>query len=537
MRTSPRPARGSIATTALDARIVALCALAALLAGCPLGLDFDALDPPVATDATDTTDGDTTTDGAVPDADATDDVGAPDTSDDADAGDDTGPDTPLTDASDDAEDTTHDAPDAADTDDAQEADADADGDADLDADAGADSGGDPDAAIPDTCGDGLLDPGESCDDGDANADAPDACRTTCLAPRCGDGIVDDGEDCDDGNLASGDGCDPACAWAASAFCAPCRVDDECAPGLTCVTGDAGGRCLAPCEIGVRDCPADGEGQSCTRVGDDTQRYCVPDDGCDVWCADEDGDGFSIGFGDCGVLDCDDTRDDVNPRRVEEDCGNERDNDCDGFVGCDDLDCSDGFTCPAFVRERCDNGRDDGDDDDLVDCADPDCAYSAHCIAGTCAAPRALDTSEVQIATTCHLPDHLAPVADDSCTDLSVTGRESVYLFETELRGELTVDVRDDDIGAAIHPRIHVREARCDAPRSQVACGDGVPCEASDVETGACIDGIQPRQSIVRVPVEPGAGYYVIIETLEGTLGRTNFECGPIRIEATFTPSE
>lgn len=75
-------------------------------------------------------------------------------------------------------------------------------------DAGSDGGDD--GAIPANCGNGMLDPGEQCDQGASNADAPDACRMSCLFPRCGDGIVDTGEGCDDGNAAIFDGCTPRC---------------------------------------------------------------------------------------------------------------------------------------------------------------------------------------------------------------------------------------------------------------------------------------------------------------------------------------
>ena len=44
---------------------------------------------------------------------------------------------------------------------------------------------------------------------EANAD-PSPCRTDCTLPRCGDGIVDPGETCDDGNFTSGDGCSSDC---------------------------------------------------------------------------------------------------------------------------------------------------------------------------------------------------------------------------------------------------------------------------------------------------------------------------------------
>ena len=39
---------------------------------------------------------------------------------------------------------------------------------------------------------------------------PDACRRDCTAARCGDGVVDTGETCDDGNTADGDGCAADC---------------------------------------------------------------------------------------------------------------------------------------------------------------------------------------------------------------------------------------------------------------------------------------------------------------------------------------
>ncbi|MEM6731090.1 MAG: DUF4215 domain-containing protein, partial [Myxococcota bacterium] len=58
------------------------------------------------------------------------------------------------------------------------------------------------------CGDGAAQAGvEACDDGGMNSDsAPDQCRTDCTNARCGDGVVDTGEQCDDGNPFDGDGC-------------------------------------------------------------------------------------------------------------------------------------------------------------------------------------------------------------------------------------------------------------------------------------------------------------------------------------------
>lgn len=71
------------------------------------------------------------------------------------------------------------------------------------------------------CGDGLLNPGEVCDDGAANNDGGYAtstatrhCIATCngFGPYCGDDILQTffGEECDDGNNTAGDLCDALC---------------------------------------------------------------------------------------------------------------------------------------------------------------------------------------------------------------------------------------------------------------------------------------------------------------------------------------
>lgn len=59
-----------------------------------------------------------------------------------------------------------------------------------------------------SCGNGVVDSGEECDDGN-NVDA-DGCNTSCTTPTCGNGIVDLGEDCDDGNNSEFDACPSDC---------------------------------------------------------------------------------------------------------------------------------------------------------------------------------------------------------------------------------------------------------------------------------------------------------------------------------------
>ncbi|MEZ4365466.1 MAG: kelch repeat-containing protein [Kofleriaceae bacterium] len=82
-----------------------------------------------------------------------------------------------------------------------------------------------------TCGNGVRDDaaGELCDDGAANSVAPDAaCRPTCQPSGCGDGVIDPlaGERCDDGggnSLAPSAACRPTCQ---PARCGDGVVDDD-----------------------------------------------------------------------------------------------------------------------------------------------------------------------------------------------------------------------------------------------------------------------------------------------------------------------
>lgn len=102
------------------------------------------------------------------------------------------------------------------------------------------------------CGDGMLDAGEECDDGN-NTDG-DGCSANCTieppAPFCGDGTLDDGEECDDGNAADGDGCSANCTIEPppSSFCGDGTLDDgeECDDGNT-ANGDG---CSSDCLIEV-----------------------------------------------------------------------------------------------------------------------------------------------------------------------------------------------------------------------------------------------------------------------------------------------
>jgi cysteine-rich repeat protein len=59
------------------------------------------------------------------------------------------------------------------------------------------------------CGDGVQGPSEACDQGEQNDDEG-MCKTDCMLATCGDGFVAPTEPCDDGNTDPGDGCSPTC---------------------------------------------------------------------------------------------------------------------------------------------------------------------------------------------------------------------------------------------------------------------------------------------------------------------------------------
>ena len=70
------------------------------------------------------------------------------------------------------------------------------------------------ANVDGVCGDRRITAHETCDNGDDNADAPDACRSWCQLPTCGDRIIDRAETCDDGPD-GGPNCTPACELVAA----------------------------------------------------------------------------------------------------------------------------------------------------------------------------------------------------------------------------------------------------------------------------------------------------------------------------------
>ena len=205
------------------------------------------------------------------------------------------------------------------------------------------------------CGNGVLDPGEECDDG--NLTPGDGCSGVCGPDTCGDGVVDAGEDCD-------------CGTNPNNLPAACLAING-APASNCAIN-----CTRPAERCSSLYPEDQDD------GGETDD-CDDPDCLGTWCSDvtdNDGDGFSEANGDC-----DDSNPDIHPA-ADEVCDNNIDDNCNGATNNAEPD-KDGDgedRCISNVVHDCDDWDPevnpsmielcvDGVDNDCDGLTDADCA--------------------------------------------------------------------------------------------------------------------------------------------------------------------
>ena len=213
--------------------------------------------------------------------------------------------------------------------------------------AGPSTGSDSDpGTVPDTegstgapgiCGDGVMDAGESCDDG--NDDDTDDCLSTCAVASCGDGFVQEGvEACDDGNVDDTDDCTSECALASCGDGFVQEGVEECDDG----NDDDADCCTTACVPGFCGDGILGPGEQCDDGNDDDT------DECTSMCAPAScGDGV------------------VQPDSGEECDDGNQDNSDECLASCLVASCGDGVLYEGV--EECDDGNDDSKDGCLESC--------------------------------------------------------------------------------------------------------------------------------------------------------------------------
>jgi cysteine-rich repeat protein len=209
------------------------------------------------------------------------------------------------------------------------------------------------------CGDGIVQAGEQCDDGDTvNGNG---CTNACTLPVCGDGIVQAGEQCDDGNQSQNDACRNSCVFnvCRDGFHNP--GSEQCDDGNSIDDDGCTNACTLPaCGDGIVQA-----GEQC----DDGNG--VDTDGCTTACRlPACGDGFTQAGEQCDDGNAVDTDACTNACALPR-CG-------DGVLqageACDDGNgiAGDGCTVDCRLGEICTDPP-DNDGNGLVNCSDPECS--------------------------------------------------------------------------------------------------------------------------------------------------------------------
>ena len=136
------------------------------------------------------------------------------------------------------------------------------------------------------CGNGILNAGELCDDGNDNDD--DICGNDCTR-RCGDGVAEGAEECDDGNDVDDDVCHNDCTLTCGDGVT--AGSEECDDG----NDDDGDLCHNDCTLACGDGFFDTDTEECDDDNDVDDDLCSND--CTLTCGD--------GVLDADTEDCDD----------------------------------------------------------------------------------------------------------------------------------------------------------------------------------------------------------------------------------------
>ncbi|MCB9700908.1 MAG: DUF4215 domain-containing protein [Myxococcales bacterium] len=266
------------------------------------------------------------------------------------------------------------------------------------------------------CGDGAVDPGEECDDG--NADNTDACLDTCMSASCGDGFVQARvEACDDGNQVDDDACSNTCALPTCGDGAV-QGDEECDDGNAEETDACLSTCLnASCGDGFVQ---DGVEACDDANGDDTDecpgscQMAICGDGF-VWADNEECDAGGESAecdDDCTAATCGDGT--LNASAGEA-CDDGNDVNTDECVdGCAAAACGDGFVWAD--NEECDDGNTDPGDGCDGECKVESCVW---------------DIKSLPLPITVHPNNFYGEIAFDKNCDLIVGGSFNHTLYRVD----------------------------------------------------------------------------------------------------------
>lgn len=265
------------------------------------------------------------------------------------------------------------------------------------------------------------------DDADASFDCADA--TACWATvLCQPGDRPLGAPCSHNTECASSTDQPLCIlelFPNGACSSWCTTDDDCGPGGACVPALGAGVCLERCEA-LFDCFP---GAIC--ASEDVGDVCIPVDG--------------------------------------ELCGNERDDDGDDVVDCDDDDCEGTLACTTPEAD-CANLEDD-DEDGYIDCAD----------ATGCAATPTCDPGDGEVGAACDAPGDCASESGDD--PLCLPASEG---FPGGYCSEFCDPAAQDCAAGAVCAGDGLRAVCLAGCAVDDDCNDGYECAVVDADTLGCI---------------------------------------------------
>ena len=321
--------------------------------------------------------------------------------------------------------------------------------------------------------DGADDPTEECDEVGAADSA--TCDSDCTLPRCGDMHTNPmftpvgaprGERCDDGDNDSGDGCSADCA--SMETCGDSYINDDLpTTGAACLTATGSGtNCPELCDDGNQI------------AGDGCSPNCLSEEDCRNGILDAQGNGGSNPPELCDDGDTDDTDECRNNCQSGFGCGN-------GFVD------NDGPTGTQF-DEECDNGSTTDSDICDGDCTIPVCGDNRpNTAAGEICDPGSIGVNVASCNSDCTMPACGDGKVNRAFTPVGATGPEQCDDNNTVAGDGCSATCQIETCGNGVTESINGEQCddgnlmdldacrnTCQFPR----CGDGVASASETCDT-------------------------------------------------------